>query len=626
MWNTQAAAKLYNLAHWSGDYFEITDRGSVAARPRPGGPATIDLQAVADEVREQGLKLPVLVRFVDILHDRVDHIANAFQSAMADDEYTGRYTAVYPIKVNQQRRVVEEITHHGGARIGLEAGSKPELMAVLALADRDDGVIVCNGYKDREYIRLALIGRRLGHRIFIVIEKLSELDLVINESRDLGVEPLLGIRLRLSSLGAGKWQNSGGEKAKFGLTAGQVLDAVERLRGAGMLGCLRLMHFHMGSQLSNIHDIQRGMREAARYYAELRRLGAEIDTVDTGGGLGIDYEGSHSRGYCSVNYSVEEYARNIVHTLWEACAANRLPHPDIITECGRAMTAHHAVLITNVTDIDGPPTDEALPPPDDDAPLLIHDLWRLLDELDEKGAMEAFHDAAHWLGQLQDMYVHGIIDLEYKALAERLYFAVNRRVAALLDPTVRVHRETLEELHQRLADKYFCNFSLFQSLPDIWAIDQIFPIMPLHRLNDQPTRRAVIEDLTCDSDGRIDRFVEQGGIEATLPIHDYRAGDDYLLGIFLVGAYQETLGDIHNLFGDTDSVDVELTPDGGHRLTGAEHGDTVEELLRYVHYNPRDLSAAYRAKVHAAGLTPDQRNLYLNELEAGLTGYTYLEE
>ena len=625
MWTIQSARSLYNLPHWSNDYFEVTEAGTIAARPRPDGETRVDLRELADQIREQGLNLPVLVRFSDILHDRIDRLTGAFDEAMAERDYDAGYTAVYPIKVNQQRRVVEEIVGHGGGRVGLEAGSKPELMAVLALAGRRGGTIVCNGYKDREYIRLALIGRALGHRIYIVVEKLSELDIVIRESREMGIEPLLGVRLRLSSLGAGKWQNSGGEKAKFGLVAAQVLEAVERLRGEGLLDSLRLIHFHMGSQLSNIRDIQRGMNEAARYYAELRRLGAPVDTADVGGGLGIDYEGAHSRSFHSVNYSVEEYAKNVVHTLWEACAEHDLPHPDIITECGRAMTAHHAVLITNVTDTDGPP--KGLPePPEEEAPPLLHEMHRTLEGLDGHRAAEAYHDALHWLNQSQELYTAGTLSLEHKACAERFYFAITRRVTELLNPRIRAHAALLEELNERIADKYFCNLSLFQSLPDVWGIDQIFPILPLHRLKEEPTHRAVIEDLTCDSDGRIDQFVEEAGIERTMALHDYTPGEEYLLGIFLVGAYQETLGDIHNLFGDTDSVDVLLDGVGGYRLLHPEHGDTVDELLRMVHYNPRELAAAYRAQINASELPPHLRSRYLNELEAGLSGYTYLED
>lgn len=626
-WNIQEARETYNIAHWGGGYFDINEHGHLTVRPdrhqeRPG----IDLYALAGEIRRAGLTLPVLVRFTDILHDRIDTLCGAFARAMREDEYQGRFTAVYPIKVNQQRRVVEEILAHGGERVGLEAGSKPELMAVLALANHRDGVVVCNGYKDREYIRLALIGLQLGHRVYIVVEKLSELELIIQEARSLGVRPLLGLRVRLASIGAGKWQNTGGEKAKFGLSSAQVLRMVERLHEAGMLDSLQLLHFHLGSQIANIRDVQRGLREAARYYAELHRLGARIACVDAGGGLGVDYEGTRSRSFCSMNYSVQEYANNVVHVLWEICAAEGLPHPDIITESGRAMTAHHAVLITNVIDIEQVPDGSSITPAGDDEPLIIQDLWHALANLSSRSALETYHDAVHWLSEAQDMYTHGVLTLEQRARVEQLYFAICREVRPLLQVTTRAQREAVDELNEKLADKYFCNISVFQSIPDVWAIDQIFPVMPLHRHDERPTRRAVIQDLTCDSDGRIDHYVDREGVETTLPLHPIMPGKLYLLGIFMVGAYQEILGDMHNLFGDTDAVNVELLPDGSHRLTQPQQGDTVESVLRYVHFNAEDLLAAYRDKIAAASFPAERREAVLRELEEGLKGYTYLED
>ncbi|MFA7098203.1 MAG: biosynthetic arginine decarboxylase, partial [Gammaproteobacteria bacterium] len=557
-WTIQEARETYNIAHWGNGYVDTNDRGHLVVRPdrrsdRPG----IDLYELAEEIKGAGLTLPVLVRFTDILHDRIDTLCGAFARAMEVDDYRGRFTAVYPIKVNQQRRVVEEILAHGGARVGLEAGSKPELMAVLALADQRGGVVVCNGYKDREYIRLALIGLQLGHRVHIVVEKLSELELVIQEAQNLQVKPLLGVRVRLASIGAGKWQNTGGEKAKFGLSAAQVLRMVNRLTEVGMLDALQLLHFHLGSQIANIRDVQRGLREAARYYAELHRLGARIATVDVGGGLGVDYEGTRSRSFCSMNYSVQEYANNVVHVLWEICAAEGLPHPDIITESGRAMTAHHAVLITNVIDVEQVPGN-GIAPAGDDEPLIIQDLWQALASLSSRSALETYHDAVHWLSEAQAMYTHGVLTLEQRARIEHLYFAICREVRPLLQATTRAQREAVDELNEKLADKYFCNISVFQSIPDVWAIDQIFPIVPLHRLDERPDRRVVIQDLTCDSDGRIDHYVDREGVEATLPLHAIQPGKPYLLGIFMVGAYQEILGDMHNLFGDTDSVNVEL--------------------------------------------------------------------
>ncbi|MBZ0070819.1 MAG: biosynthetic arginine decarboxylase [Gammaproteobacteria bacterium] len=626
MWTLDQARDTYSLEHWGGGYFDVNGRGHLSARPRrtPASPS-IDLYELARTCRDQGLTLPVLVRFNDILHDRVDTLYGAFAQARETVGYDGRYTAVYPIKVNQQRSVVAEILAHGGERVGLEAGSKPELMAVLALS-RPGGIIVCNGYKDREYIRLALIGKRLGLRVFIVVEKLSELDLVIQESRALGIEPLLGLRVRLASIGAGKWQNTGGEKAKFGLNAAQVLTLIERLRAAGLLECLQLLHCHLGSQIANIRDIQRGLREVARYFAELCSLGVPLATVDVGGGLGVDYEGTRSRSFCSTNYSVQEYANNVVHALWEICTEHELPHPDIVTESGRAMTAHHALLITNVIDSEKAPGNDPVAPPHTDEPMIIQDLWNVLEGLDTRSVLEGYHDAVHWLGEAQSMYLHNVISLEQRARIESLYAAICQRVRGLLDGNRPAHREVLDELNDKLADKYFINLSIFQSMPDVWAIDQVFPIVPLHRLDSEPTRRAVLQDLTCDSDGRIDQYVTSGGVESTLPVHGYRPGDEYLLGIFLVGAYQEILGDMHNLFGDTDAVNVTLTPDGGYVLSQPERGDTIDELLRYVHFDTEALKAAYHAKLTAASLSDKERAFFTAELEAGLTGYTYLED
>lgn len=622
----QQAREIYNIQHWSGGYFDVNDAGRLQVRPnRDASAAGIDLYELAAQVQQSGLTLPVLVRFGDILHDRVDTLCNAFTDAMAEKDYQARYTAVYPIKVNQQRSVVEKILGHGAGRVGLEAGSKPELMAVMALSG-DEGVVICNGYKDREYIRLALIGRQLGLEIYIVVEKLSELEHVIREARDMGVQPLLGMRVRLASLGSGKWQNTGGEKAKFGLSAQQVLAMVERLRAADMLDSLQLLHFHMGSQIANIRDIQRGMREAGRYYAELHRMGVNVRTVDVGGGLGVDYEGTRSRSYCSMNYSVQEYARNVVHALWETCTDNELPFPNIVTESGRAMTAHHAVLITNVIDIERPQDAADVNQPDDSAPLILHDLWQGLQQLTGRSALETYHDAVHWLAEARAMYTHGVISLEQRAHAEQLYFAVCQRVRPLLSTGNRSHRELIEELNEVLADKVFCNFSVFQSIPDVWAIDQLFPIVPLHRLDEEPSRYAVLQDLTCDSDGRIDQYVDREGVESTLPVHELSSDEPYLLGIFMVGAYQEILGDMHNLFGDTDSVNVELTADGGYRLSQPEHGDTVEAVLAYVHFDANDLLQAFRRRIAASKLAREHLEQYLMELTAGLKGYTYLED
>jgi arginine decarboxylase len=623
-WDIDEARDLYNLPFWSEGYFDINEFGHLVARPY-GSERHIDLYQLAHEIRGAGLVLPVLVRFLDILRDRVDSLCGAFARAMRQDGYEGAYTAVYPIKVNQQRRVVEEILDHGGDRVGLEAGSKPELVAVLALSGAG-GIVIANGYKDREYVRLALVGGQLGIRVFLVVEKLSELRVILAESRALGVEPLLGVRIRSSAIGAGKWQNTGGEKSKFGLMANEVLALVDELEGNGMLGRLQLLHFHLGSQIANIRDIKKGLAEGARYYAQLRALGADIHIVDVGGGLGVDYEGTRSRSFCSVNYNVQEYANDVVHALWQVCAERGLAHPQIITEAGRAMTAHHAMLITDVIDSEDAGGMDLPPPPTGDDPLILHDLWQGINDVSERRALEAYHDACHWLGEAQVMFTHGMLSLRQRAHAEQLYLATCRRVRDLLRVGVRAHREVLDELNERLADKYFCNFSVFQSIPDTWAIDQVFPIAPLHRLGERPTRRAVLHDLTCDSDGRIELYVEGAGVETSLPLHPFDKQNPYLVGIFMVGAYQEILGDMHNLFGDSDSVNVRLSPHGGHTLEQPRRGDTVDSVLRYVHFDAQELLGLYRSRAEAAALTPEQRRSYLAELSAGMSGYTYLED
>ncbi len=636
-WTIQQARDVYNIAHWGGGYFDINDQGHLVAQPdRQTQAQGIDLYDLAAQIKTLGLSLPVLVRFSDILHQRVNTLCEAFVQAMKDDAYQGDFTAVYPIKVNQQRRVIEEILRHGEGRVGLEAGSKPELIAVLALshakapdltsADTHGGIVVCNGYKDREYIRLALIGKQLGHRVYIVVERFCELEFIIEEARKLNVTPLIGVRVRLASIGAGKWQNTGGEKSKFGLSATQVLRVVNHLRNAGMADSLQLMHFHLGSQIANIHDIQLGMRECARYYAELLKQGANIKCVDVGGGLGVDYDGTRSRNFCSMNYSMQEYANNVVHALYEICTDQKLPHPDIITESGRAMTAHHAMLITNVIDSEQALTQTEIASASSDEPRIIQDLWHGFNMLSGRSAREAYHDAVHWLAEAQVMFTHGVLDLEQRARAEQIYTAICWKVRELLQTGARSQREVLDELNEKLADKYFCNFSLFQSMPDSWAIDQIFPIMPLHRLDELPTRRATLQDITCDSDGRIDFYVDSEGVETSLLLHSIVKDEPYLLGIFLLGAYQEILGDMHNLFGDTDSVHVEMTSDGGYRLAKPLHGDTVETVLNYVHFNADDLLASFRKKIELAELDKKQRDLFFKELTAGLTGYTYLED
>ncbi|WKE65602.1 biosynthetic arginine decarboxylase [Gallaecimonas kandeliae] len=623
-WTLDKARNLYGVAHWSDGYFDIDNKGELVAFPdRNRNRAGVRLSDLVQDLKDQGLSLPVLVRFNDILTDRVKRLTSAFAKAVDNFEYSGTYHAVYPIKVNQQKSVVEGLLA-ASPHVGLEAGSKPELMAILGVATRPI-TMVCNGYKDSEFLRLALIGRRLGHKVYVVVEKLSELKKLLNESKDMGIDPLVGVRVRLNSVGKGKWQNTGGEKGKFGLAAHQVLEAVEMLREAGKLDCLKLVHFHIGSQVANIQDIQGALKECARYYAELRELGVPLDVVDVGGGLGVDYEGSRSRGNCSMNYTVDEYAAKVVHALKEICVARELPEPDVITESGRAMTAHHAVLVTNVIDVERAPGERQFEEPAEDAPAVLRDLWRTLDLINDEPPLENYHDAVYFLSEAHSMYTHGLLKIQEWALAEQMYFAICRGVREQLNPRSRAHRPVLDELNEKLADKLFCNFSLFQSMPDVWGIEQLFPIMPVSRLDEAPSARAVIQDITCDSDGQINQYVDAEGIESSLPLTGYQPGDDYHIGIFMVGAYQEILGDLHNLFGDTDSVHVQLTKDG-YRFDAAQKGDTVADVLRYVSFDPKGLIQGYRRQLAAANLSDSERQQYGAELEAGIHGYTYLED
>lgn len=630
-WSVQQSRDLYNIAHWSDGFFDINDQGKLVAYPNGKRDRTpIVLEDLANMMYETGLSLPILVRFPDILHQRFQKLSRAFARAMNEYGYQGNFMSVYPIKANQQRRVLEEIVHYGKTDvecpIGLEAGSKPELLAVLALSTPPGSVIVCNGYKDREYIRLALIGQRLGHQVYIILEKLSELDIILQESKKMGIQPCLGIRIRLATTGTSKWQDTGGEKSKFGFSAAQILSVVEKLRGQEKLHLLQLLHFHLGSQIANIADIQRAMRECARYYSELRALGVPVHTVDVGGGLGVDYEGTRSRSYFSMNYSIQEYANNIVYTLEETCREHHLPHPQIFTESGRAMAAHHALLITNVIDVEKTASENELLPVTAEDTNVLRELWDGYQNISERSALEVYHDVCHWMGEAHSMYNLGIINLAERARAEKIYLATCIKVRNLLKHSVRAHREALDELNEKLADKYFCNFSLFQSLPDAWAINQVFPIMPLSGLNERPDSRGVLQDITCDSDGHVDYYIDGEGVESTLPLLPYHPDRPYLLGIFLVGAYQEILGDMHNLFGDTHSVNVELLSDGSYQLAHPVQGDLVANVLRYVQFDSKELLAAYRKQFKEAHLTPKEREEYLETLIEGLEGYTYLED
>jgi len=622
-WTIDDARRTYSVPYWGEGYFDIDAQGRVLAQPHGPDGAKLALPELVDKALADGLKLPLLLRFSDILTDRLGRLQAAFAATMAEFDYAGGYTAIYPIKVNQHRGVAGVLAAGGDATsFGLEAGSKPELMAVLALS-RPGALVICNGYKDREYVRLALIGRRLGLNVFIVIEKASELKLVIEESRALGIRPGLGVRMRLASLGAGKWQNSGGEKAKFGLSPRQLLDLVGELQAADLLDTLQLLHFHMGSQISNVRDIASGVREATRYFVEVSRLGCTIRYMDVGGGLGVDYEGTRSRSFCSINYGLEQYAATIVQPLAEACAEHGLVAPRVLTESGRALTAHHAVLVANVSEVERAALG-GVPPAAADEPPVVRHLRAIHAELDHRPPLELFHEAQHYLNEGQTMYALGQLPLERRALLDDLYFAVMHGVRERLRAEERSHRPVIDELDGRQVDKYFVNFSVFESVPDVWAIDQVFPIMPIARLDQRPTRRGIIADLTCDSDGQIDHYVDNGELDTALPLHAPLPGEQYLIGLFMVGAYQDTLGDIHNLFGDTCAVNVQIDGDG-YRFERSRIGDTTDVILDYVGYDLGQLRATYRGMIDAAGVAADEAARLSAALETGLTGYTYLE-
>ncbi|EGM69611.1 biosynthetic arginine decarboxylase [Shewanella sp. HN-41] len=632
-WSIDDARAGYNVTHWSQGFYGISDQGEVTVSPDPKNPDyKIGLNELAKDMVKAGVALPVLVRFPQILHHRVNSLCQAFDQAIQKYEYQADYLLVYPIKVNQQQTVVEEILASQASKevpqLGLEAGSKPELMAVLAMAQKASSVIVCNGYKDNEYIRLALIGEKLGHKVYIVLEKLSELKMVLAESQRLGVKPRLGLRARLAFQGKGKWQASGGEKSKFGLSAAQILTVVEQLKQHDMLDSLQLLHFHLGSQIANIRDIRQGVSEAGRFYCELRELGASVNCFDVGGGLAVDYDGTRSQSNNSMNYGLTEYANNIVNVLTDICNEYEQPMPRIISESGRYLTAHHAVLITDVIGTEAYQPED-IQPPAEESPQLLHNMWHSWSEIsgraDQRALIEIYHDSQSDLQEAQSLFALGQLTLAERAWAEQANLRVCHEVQGLLSAKNRYHRPIIDELNEKLADKFFVNFSLFQSLPDAWGIDQVFPVLPLSGLDKAPERRAVMLDITCDSDGIVDQYVDGQGIETTLPVPAWSAESPYLIGFFLVGAYQEILGDMHNLFGDTNSAVVRIEENGVTNIESVLAGDTVADVLRYVNLDAVDFMRTYEELVNLH-IAEDERAQILEELQVGLKGYTYLED
>ncbi|HEX6063979.1 MAG TPA: biosynthetic arginine decarboxylase [Longimicrobiales bacterium] len=624
-WTIEDSRELYNVDGWGIGYFSINEAGHVTVHPTKEPDRGFNLYEMARDLEAQGVGMPLLLRFSDILRNRIETLTDCFEHAIREFDYDGGYTSVYPIKVNQQRHVVEEIVAYGEKHgAGLEVGSKPELQAVLALTERTDHIIVCNGYKDEEYMRLALMGQKLGHTVLIVLEKINEADILLKVAQEMDVKPTAGVRIKLSTTGAGRWSESAGEKSKFGLNSAQLMRVLEKLERAGQSDILRRVHFHLGSQIPDIRNIKQAMQEVARFYVEMRKLGKIIEYVDVGGGLGVDYDGSGSTASVSVNYSIQEYANDIIYTLAESCRENEVPMPHVISESGRALTAHHALLLINVIDLETHNEDKPSEVPED-AHLLIHELAETHRSIDERSLREVYHDTAFAKDQLHSLFNSGVLSLSERALGERYYLAIMNKVAKLAMKDVEEFEDIVPEVESILIDRYFCNFSLFQSLPDSWAIDQLFPIMPIHRLDEEPSRRGTLQDMTCDSDGKIDRFAGWRKPKPFLELHSFKHDEPYILGVFLTGAYQEILGDLHNLFGDTNAVHVRLT-DTGYEFGDLVHGDTVTEVLNYVQFNAQDLVATFRRKVqNARDLSRAEANAFIADYIAGLAGYTYLE-
>ncbi len=625
-WTVDDAGRLYQIRGWGNGFFGTNDLGNMVAIP--DGTHPIDLKRLCDDLGERGLTPPLLLRFSDILKQRMRQIYERFQLARQESDYQGRYFGVYPIKVNQQRQVVEEIVSFGTEfNWGLEAGSKPELHATLAMLEDVEGLIICNGYKDREFIELAMIGRKMGKRVFIVVEKPNELDLIIEASKRLGVDPLIGLRCRLAATSKGIWDDSGGDMSKFGLSSTELMDVIQKLRREDMLDSLRLLHFHIGSQVPQILQIKQAMQEAARFYVEMRGLGAPIEYMDVGGGLGVNYDGSISSNISSVDYSMQEYANDVVWTMKHVCDDEGLPHPHLISESGRALVAHHAVLIVNVLGVTKRISDGPIEEPAADAIMQLRQLWDARGDLDKTSPREALHDVVSLREDVLKLFTLGHCSISDRAWADELYWSMLGSLSRRLSEDE--ISQMIPGIRAQMADRYFCNFSVFQSLPDSWAIDQVFPVVPIHRLNEAPNRQAILVDITCDSDGKVQQFPLEGGLFDTLPLHDMQNGDDYLIGFFLTGAYQEILGDLHNLFGDTHAIHIRLDGDS-YELEQIVEGESVADVLDSVQFHEDVLTDRMRRQLAVARsegrITPREYTMFLNYYRAGLKGYTYLEE
>jgi arginine decarboxylase len=627
-WSIAEAGEMYDVASWGKGYFSVGQNGHVWVHPDKDPARGLDLKELVDNLQLRGISLPILIRFGQILKHRLGEMHQAFQNAITEHNYKNNYCCVYPIKVNQQRQVVEEVFEYGRPyKFGLEAGSKPELLAVLAIADNETPII-CNGFKDDEYIEMVMLAKKIGRQIIPVVEKYTELDLILKHSQRVGVRPVIGLRIKLASRGSGRWKSSGGYRSKFGLTVTEALRALEQLKSLGMEDCLQLMHFHLGSQITNIRQIKGAVIEAARAYVEMRRSGAGLNYLDVGGGLGIDYDGSQTDFESSVNYTLQEYANDIVYHIQSVCDEADVPHPVIVSESGRAVVAYHSVLLFNVLGVTGFGGEETLPEFGDDVEQPLADLRETLNGLSSKNLLESFHDAQQALDSALNLFSLGYLPLQQRSWAESIYWVICRRIQKMgkeLDEAP----EELEGLDTLLSDTYFCNFSLFQSMPDSWAVKQLFPIMPIHRLEQEPTHHGILGDISCDSDGKVDQFIDRRDVKKTLPLHSFN-GEPYFLGTFLVGAYQEILGDLHNLFGDTNAVHVQLDENGGVVIDALIRGDTVREVLDYVQFKSHVLAEQFRRDVEGAvregRIGYEESGLLLRFYEEGLNGYTYLEQ
>jgi arginine decarboxylase len=627
-WTIAEAAELYEVAGWGKGYFSVNERGHVCIHPNKDPNRSIDLRQLVDQLQARGIGLPVLIRFGEIVKHRLQEIHAAFQAAILEQQYRGAYQCVYPIKVNQQRQVVEEVLRFGKTlHYGLEAGSKPELLAVVAMAT-NDMPIICNGFKDEEFIEIALLAQKIGRQVFIVIEKYTDLELILRCAARIGVRPLLGVRMKLASLGAGRWQSSSGFRSKFGLTVSEILRTLTELKAQGLEDCLKLLHFHIGSQITNIRVIKAGLNEAARIYVDLIRHGAGLQYLDVGGGLGVDYDGSQTNFESSVNYTLQEYANDVVYHIQSVCDDAQVPHPNILSESGRAIVAYHSVLVFNVLGTTSPGENNVPSELPETAEQPLWDMLETYKDLSQRNMLEAYHDAQAALDMTMQLFGGGYMPLEQRAQAENLFWAICHKLHRLLRQADEVPEE-LEGIDALLSETYFCNFSLFQSIPDSWAVKQLFPMMPIHRLDERPLHPAVLGDITCDSDGKVERFIDRRDVKRTLLLHTFD-GRPYYLGVFLVGAYQEILGDLHNLFGDTNAVHVSTDEQGGLVVESVIEGDRVREVLRYMQFDAdvliERMHAAVEAAVRGAAISDQQAGQIMRFYRDGLEGYTYLEE